>query len=181
MEILKTVALVFLGAVITTIGSFPNWIRESLQSRKIKDEERNEKLYRPLLLYFTIVESVIKNQAFLLESRLTSESSPSAKFTSDEWLDITGDVADAFGKERLLYTRKVLKVLEENPQYIKSEDWPLVARLFQSHLFKKIISGEQGWKGIAAAFGDKAEKKDGENEFVEVFDELHERVKKQVL
>ncbi len=164
----------------TIVGVILTWVKEAIQSKNRKKEERNENLYRPLFLYFTIIESTIKTGAFLLESRITSGSGIPDEIDSDRWLKITGETSDSLTENRWEYTRKILKTLEENPQYIKKQDWPLVEKLFTSHIFKRVISGEENWKGISSAFGVMAKKKDDENEFIKILDQLHERVKKQV-
>lgn len=184
MEITKAnilFGLISSATLATILGVLLTWLKEFFQAKKKKKEEQNEKLYRPLLFYFSLVESNIKTEADLIESRLSSTYNPIANFTLENWLRITGDVSDSLNNDKWFYIRKILTLLKNNPQYIKKEHWQLVEKLFQLHMFKRVISGEETWKGISAAFGDKTKEKDGQNEFIKILSELHEKIRNEVI
>jgi hypothetical protein len=71
---------------------------------------------------------------------------------------------------------QVLKRIEDKPQYIREEDWPLIEQLFESYIFRKFISGEQTSNPNMWIYDDDIIIRDSRNEFVSVVGELYEKI-----
>lgn len=177
----NTLTLAILGSTVvaTVVGFALGWVKESYQSWRRKELEREERLYSSLRLNLMLMNGNTKTKQEILVSRHNAEKKEGyvdrtggarmKKFTED-YKNLT---EDWWG-----LARKVLYDIRENPQYIKEEDWPIIEKLFESHIFRKFITGEATPKDGYWMYDDDITEKDTRNEFVETIKELHERVKK---
>lgn len=170
----QAISIILGSSVLAAIfSSVADWWRDKNKT----EDDRREKLYSPLRFYLMLMDKNSELRKELIKSR----------FVADKRLGHTGANHDELEKkfrsdnEELigtwwLYARKVIGLFENNPQYIKDEHWPLVEKLFESHLLRKIVSGEENQKPFWL-YDDAIWEKDTKNEFVATLSELYEKIR----
>lgn len=110
-------------------------------------------------------------------------SSKQSADKSEGYIDRNGERSEKFNNDnkKLIdhwweLARRVLKAIEENPQYIKEEDWLIIEKLFNSYLFRKFISGEETPANNFWKYDDDLIERDTRNEFVNTMNELYTNI-----
>jgi hypothetical protein len=143
--------------------------------RKSK-EKRREKLYSPLRFYLMLMEKNSNLRKELLKSR--QEADKKADYRDPENKRMNKFTADnnELTISWWIYARKVIGLLETAPQYIKKEHWSLIETLFEYHIFRKVVSGEEMAKDDSWLYGDDIFEKESRNGFVLAMEELYKKI-----
>jgi len=78
--------------------------------------------------------------------------------------------------DRWAYIESIKKILEDNPKYIKNEDWSMIERFFKEYFIREIVTGKGVYKDTSNLFTDEKEEEAFENLF-KVIDEMYEKIK----
>lgn len=166
---------IILGSSV--LAAFFGFIADGWRDKQKSENERQEKLYSPLRFHLMLLERNAKLRKELIRSRFEADKrfghvgsnheELEKKFRSDN-----NELVDGWWT----YARKIIELFENNSQYIKDKHWPLVEKLFESHLFRKVVSGEESQKPFWL-YDDATWEKDTKNEFVATLDELYKNIK----
>ncbi len=170
----QVISIILGSSVLAAVFGF---VADGWRDRRKGEIERKEKLYGPLRFHLMHMEKNFKLRQELLKSRHeagkkwgytgANYEQLEKKFSSDntELIDVWW-----------LHAEKVIKLFEDNPKYIKDGHWSLVEKLFESYLFRKVVSGEKTQKPFWL-YDDATWEKDTKNEFVVTLNELYEKIK----
>jgi hypothetical protein len=170
----EAISIILGSSVLAAVFGF---IADGWRDKKKSENERREKLYSPLRFYLMLMEKNSKLRQELIKSRFEADKrfghaganhdELERKFRSDN-----NELIEAWW----LYARKVISLFENNPQYIKDVHWPLIEKLFESHILRKVVSGEESQKPFWL-YDDAIWEKDTKNEFVAILIELYEKIR----
>jgi|GEM_PF-2503776 hypothetical protein len=170
----QVISIILGSSVLATIFGI---LSDQWKDQKRIKGEQKEKLYGPLRFYLMLMEKNYKLRQELLKSR--QEADQKSGFRGPEVEErmkkFTSDSRELI-KNWWLYARKIIKLLENNPQYVKDEDWQLIETLFESYMFRNVVSGEESQKEGYCHYGDDIFEKEVKNEFVVTLDELRKKI-----
>ena len=163
--------------VATIVGFVLGAVKEFFQSQREENREREEKLYSSLRFYSMLIDINAETRKELLDSRQKADKIANFIDPDDKRMKkFQEDNRELIGNW-WSYARKILTCFENAPQYIKKEHQPLVEKIFKTHVFRKVVSGEEVYKDAHGVYDDEVFLKDNSNEFVEALNELYRQIK----
>ena len=163
--------------IATIIGFFLGWVKDFFQHKNKKNEEREEKLYSALRFYLMLIELNAKIGKELMLSRQQADKLADYCDPENKRMNKFRENNKKLVSSWWLYARKVLKYFEDAPQYIKKEHWALIEKLFEFHIFRKIVSGEETYEDNFYVYDENVFIKLDSNEFIQILNELYKKIK----
>ncbi len=164
MDWLQVISIIVGSSVLSTLINI--WY-----SARQKDNER-EKLYQPLRFYLMLINHNSKLGAKLLESRQKMDKQLNYSDPDNKRRKKYGEDNEILLNDRWNYIKKILQLLEQNPQYIKRRHLPLINELFESYFLRKYVLGEKTPKDNWDVYDENIFGKGDGSEFIKKLDEL---------
>jgi hypothetical protein len=140
--------------VATVVGFILGWVKDVFQSQRKEKQERKQKLYSALKFYLILIGKLESIQGEILTQKNKKISASTASSTNSQlqsmevpFYQLENEVKRDWEK----FADLVLKLLEENVQYIENKHQKLVEDIFETYFYQKIIYGEHvavDWKKI---------------------------------